>query len=228
MRYAALYSGGKDSNLALWLAQERGMDVSYLITVFPRRDDSYMFHKPNLLHVPMQAESLNIPLVLEESSGEKEKELTDLENALDSVEIDGVITGAVASRYQMDRIERMAHERGLDVFSPLWGMDPDDLMNTLMEEGFECIVVEAAALGLNETWLGRSIDREFFGDLKELNRRYGVNVAGEGGEYESFVLDAPNFEWGFTVQEGVPLWDGLRGTYDIIKLGVRTPKGKTY
>ncbi len=215
MSYAALYSGGKDSNLALWMAQEEGKKVEYLITIYPKRDDSYMFHKPNLDHVPMLAESMNIPLIMEESTGVKEEELNDLENALDSIEVDGVITGAVASSYQRDRIERIALDRGIEVYSPLWGMDQVELMETLLKDGFECIIVGVAALGLDEGWLGRNIDQGCLDDLKALYDRYGINVAGEGGEYESFVLDAPNYEWGFQVEKGCKKWDGHRGTYDI-------------
>ncbi len=215
MSYAALYSGGKDSNLALWMAQQKGKEVEYLITIYPKRDDSYMFHKPNLDHVPMLAESMNIPLIMEESSGVKEEELNDLGNALDSIEVDGVITGAVASSYQRDRIERVAADRGMEVYSPLWGMEQVELMETLLTNGFECIIVGVAALGLNEGWLGRKIDEECLDDLGALHDRYDINVAGEGGEYESLVLDAPNFEWGFLVEKACKKWDGHRGTYEI-------------
>ncbi len=218
MAYAALYSGGKDSTLALWMAQQDGIDVKYLITVFPERNDSYMFHRPNLDHVPMLAESLDIPLILEESEGKKEEELKDLENAIDSVEVEGVITGAVASRYQRDRIQRIATERNMDVISPLWGMDQLELMETLLGNGFRSMIVGVAALGLNESWLGREIDHGCLDDLVTLHKKYGINVAGEGGEYESFVLDAPNFEWGFEVEEACKKWDGHRGTYDIKSL----------
>ncbi|MFO8109280.1 MAG: diphthine--ammonia ligase [Thermoplasmata archaeon] len=215
MEFAVLYSGGKDSNLALWLAQKEGLDIAYLITISPHRDDSYMFHKPNLMHVPMLAESLDIPLILEESGGVKEEELKDLENALDSVDVDGVITGAVASRYQSDRIEKIAEDRGMEVVSPLWGIKQVELMETLLKEGFKCIIVGVAAMGLNERWLGRKIDQRCFDELMDLHQSYSINVAGEGGEYESFILDAPNFKWKFSVESACKNWDGHRGTYDI-------------
>ena len=48
-----------------------------------------------------------------------------------------------------------------------------------------------AAEGLDETWLGRKMDNEM---LKELKNKKMVNYAGEGGEYESLVLDCPLFE----------------------------------
>ncbi len=221
MAYAALYSGGKDSTLALWMAQERGIEVDRLITILPDRNDSYMFHKPNLGLVTMLAEAMDIPLVQKISSGIKEEELADLEDALNSVDVEGVITGAVASKYQRDRIEDIAADKDLKVISPLWGMEPVDIMEMLLEEGFECIIVGVAALGLDEGWLGRKVDRQCLGELTELNRRYGINLAGEGGEYESLVLNAPNFKWGFEVEDASVNWDGHRGTYDVNSLRKR-------
>ncbi len=221
MVYAALYSGGKDSSLALWMAQERGIKVGHLITIFPRREDSYMFHKPNLELVPSLAEAMDIPLVRKGSSGLKEEELKDLENALDSVDVEGVITGAVASRYQKNRIEKIAADRDLKVISPLWGVEPSDIMETLLNESFECIIAGVAGMGLDEKWLGRRLDRHCLDELMVLNEQYGINVAGEGGEYESLVLDAPNFRWGFEIKSARVNWDGHRGTYEVTSLRKR-------
>lgn len=215
MKYAALFSGGKDSALALWKAQEDGLNVKYLITVIPERDDSYMFHKPNLDFVPDIAESLGIKLVEIGTRGEKEKELRDLENGLNGLDIDGIITGAVASSYQYKRLERISSQLCLDLYAPLWDMDQETVLDELLERGFKVMIVSVAAMGLDKRWLGRVIDKECINDLKNLNVKYGVNVAGEGGEYESFVLDAPNFKWGFEVVEDDIIWDGHRGEYVI-------------
>ncbi len=221
MAYAALYSGGKDSTLALWLAQERGIEIDWLITVLPERNDSYMFHRPNLDMVPLLAEAMDIPLIQKGSSGVKEEELADLERALGSVDAEGVITGAVASRYQRDRIVEIATGKDLKVISPLWGMEPEEILEMLLEEGFECVIVGVAAMGLDDRWLGRELDRECVDELKAFNERYGINVAGEGGEYESLVLKAPNFRWGFEIVKACKNWDGHRGTYDIKSLRKR-------
>ena len=47
MRVAALVSGGKDSLLALHLMEMSGYDVTHVVTVRPKADDSWMFHVPN-------------------------------------------------------------------------------------------------------------------------------------------------------------------------------------
>ncbi|MFO7792405.1 MAG: TIGR00289 family protein [Candidatus Saliniplasma sp.] len=218
MKYAALFSGGKDSALALWKAQKDGLNVEYLVTVFPERDDSYMFHKPNLDLVPDIAESVGIELVKVRTEGEKEKELQDLKEGLENLKIGGIITGAVASSYQYKRLEKLSSQLELELYAPLWGMDQENLLNELLEDEFDVIIVSVAAMGLDEKWLGRKIDKYCVDELEELNDKYGINVAGEGGEYESLVLNAPNFKWAFEVVDADIKWDGHRGEYKINKI----------
>ncbi|MFW6038521.1 MAG: diphthine--ammonia ligase [Candidatus Saliniplasma sp.] len=218
MKYAALFSGGKDSALALWKAQKAGLDVKYLVTVFPARDDSYMFHKPNLEFVPTLADSLDLNFIKVKTEGVKEEELTDLKNGLNKLDVGGVITGAVASSYQFKRLKRLTKELDLDLYAPLWEVKQQDILDTLLKNDFKVIIVSVAAMGFDKDWLGREIDSGCVSDLKVLNRKYAINVAGEGGEYESFVLDSPNYEWGFKVVHAEREWDGHRGVYKIKKI----------
>lgn len=215
MSYAALFSGGKDSTYAIWKAQEAGLNVESLITVYPKRKDSYMFHKPNLDFVPDIAESLGLKLVKIQTEGEKELELDDLKGCLKDMDLDGIITGAVKSSYQYDRIENLSSELDMEHYAPLWQMDQLDLLNELIENEFKTMIVSAAAMGFDESWLGREIDEACILELNKLNEKYGINVAGEGGEYETFVLDAPNYRWGFEIIDADKSWEGYRGEYSI-------------
>ena len=215
MTYAALYSGGKDSTLALWMVQNEGVEVNKLITVIPKREDSYMFHKPNIHLVPELAESMDIELVKVETEGEKEKELEDLRDAVSSLDVDGLITGAVASNYQRDRIENIADEYDLEVKSPLWGIDQEKILKLLIENDFDTRIVSVAALGLDDSWLGRKIDNKCAADLMTLKEKYRINVAGEGGEYETLVLGAPNYRWNFEITDSTKKWDGKRGKIKV-------------
>lgn len=215
MGYAALYSGGKDSTLALWMAQNDDIDVSELITVFPEREDSYMFHKPNINLVPELAESMDIELVKVTTEGKKEEELEDLRKIVASLDIEGLITGAVASNYQRGRIEKIAKDFDLEVKSPLWGMDQKRILELLIENNFDTRIVSVAAMGLDDSWLGRKIDRECLSDLLELKGKYRINVAGEGGEYDTLVLGAPNYRWNFKITDTTKKWDGKRGKIEV-------------
>jgi len=47
--------------------------------------------------------------------------------------------------------------------------------------------------GMDEAWLGRHFDKKMLADLKELKPQVQGDLAGEGGEYETLVLNAPFF-----------------------------------
>jgi ABC transporter with metal-binding/Fe-S-binding domain ATP-binding protein len=214
MRLASLFSGGKDSTYASHLASREG-DLVTLVTVKPRREDSWMFHTVNLHLVPLLAEAHGLGLVTVESSGEKEKELEDLKQALGALDIDGVVTGAIASSYQKKRVDAICGELGLDHVSPLWGRFSPELLDEVIEVGMEVVVTAVAAMGLDERWLGRVLDGDAAGELKELSLRHGFDVCGEGGEMETLVVDAPWFGKRLEIMEARKEWDGVRGSYVV-------------
>ncbi len=214
MRLASLFSGGKDSTYASFLASREG-ELVYLVTVKPRREDSWMFHTVNLHLVPLLAEAQGLELVTVESSGEKEKELEDLKQALGALDIDGIVSGAIASSYQKERVDAICDELGLAHVSPLWGKSSPELLDKVIEAGMEIVVTAVAAMGLDERWLGRVLDRDAAGELKELSLRYGFDVCGEGGEMETLVVDAPWFGKRLEIVEARKAWDGVRGSYVV-------------
>ncbi len=216
MRYGALTSGGKDSSYALYLALKNGASVTRLITVRPQREDSYMYHAYNLHLLDLYSKACGIPLVMEESSGIKEEELEDLKRAISTADVDGIITGAIASEYQASRIERICRELEIELFAPLWRRDQVELIREMIEL-LEIVVVHVSAGGLDQSWLGRRIDEAGINDLVKLQRKYRISVAGEGGEYETFVTNAPFFKKRINIKEGKTLWYGNRGTFEIKK-----------
>jgi len=214
MRLASLFSGGKDSTYASFIASRAG-EIEYLVTVRPRREDSWMFHTVNLHLVPLLAEAQGLELVTVESSGEKETELEDLKHALGGLDINGIVTGAIASNYQKERVDAICDELGLVHVSPLWGRSSPELLDEVIETGMEVVVTAVAAMGLDEHWLGRVLDRDAVGELKELSLRYGFDVCGEGGEMETLVVDAPWFGKRLEIAGARKEWDGVRGSYVV-------------
>ena len=111
MKCGVLFSGGKDSTYAAYLAKNSGNELSCLITVVSENPESYMFHTPSISKVKKQAEVMNIPLLIQETKGQKEKELKDLENVIQKAkkefEIEAVITGSVESVYQASRVQKI-------------------------------------------------------------------------------------------------------------------------
>ena len=211
MRLASLFTGGKDSVYATHLIRKSGEEVTCLVSMRPRRSDSWMFHSVNLHLVPLSAEALGIPLVQCETEGEKESEVEDLKSVLSSLDVDGVVSGAIASSYQRSRIERVCSELGLVTLTPLWGRDPVKLLREMIASGMVIMVTAVAALGLDEGWLGRILDSGAFEGLVMLSHRYGLNVCGDGGEMETLVLDAPFFKKSLRVLSSKRLWEGDGG-----------------
>ena len=217
MRLAALTSGGKDSLYAVYLARKEGHDIRYLLSMIPESHESYMFHHPNIELTQIQAELMGIPLLVEKTSGEKEKELKDLERLILRVKdkVDGILTGAIASNYQRERIDRICKKFSLECISPLWHINPEKYWHELMRSGFRIMITSVSAEGLDKGWLGRIIDEKTVDELKELNRRFKIHLSFEGGEAETLVLDCPMFEKGIKIVEAKREWDGQRGTYVI-------------
>ncbi len=180
---------------------------------------SYMFHYPNLKWTALQAESVGVPLLTEQTEGVKEEELDDLARALAKAKakfgLEGIYTGALASVYQKTRIERICEGLGLRCISPLWGVDPEAHLRRLLRDGFSVIVVSVSALGLDQTWLGRSLDATSIDELVALGRRFKFHVGLEGGEGETFVLDAPFFSKRIEVRSAEKRWRGDSGSLEI-------------
>ena len=215
MRLASLFSGGKDSTYTTRLTAEGGDEVAYLVTMLPRRDDSWMFHTVNISLAPIIARALGIECVVRETGGEKERELEDLKAVLRGLDVDGLVTGAIASTYQRSRVDGICDELGLRHFAPLWGRDGLELLREMLSAGMVIVVTAVAARGVGQGWLGRVLDSEAVGELDDLSRRFGVNVCGEGGEMETLVLDAPWFRERLEVLKAEPDWDGVRGSYVV-------------
>ena len=190
MSWAALTSGGKDSVLACQYAIDSGKEVEFLVTVRPENRDSYMFHSANLDAVPVIARHAGVKYVEIRTHGRKEEELADLEQGIACLPVEGIIVGAIASGYQNDRIAAIAERLSLAVFAPLWRRDPESVVTDVANR-LHAIIVVTAAEGLDATFLGARIDSALIDRLKAASRKYRINIAGEGGEYESLALDAP-------------------------------------
>ncbi|MFB6142920.1 MAG: diphthine--ammonia ligase [Halorientalis sp.] len=227
--WVSLFSGGKDSSWALHRALEAGHPVERLVTVHPE-GDSYMYHVPATDLAALAAESVGIPLVevspdafgdggTPDSAARGDAELEPLEARLETLAddlggIEGVVAGAVESEYQTSRIETMADRLDAAVFAPLWQEDPRALAEEMLAAGFEIRVVQVAAYGLDESWLGRRLDADALADLEQLNEEYGVHILGEGGEFETLVTDGPHLDRPIEL-DAEPVWEGDRGHLDV-------------
>jgi asparagine synthase (glutamine-hydrolysing) len=193
MRLCALLSSGKDSVLAADLVREQGHELACALTMLSENPFSYMFHTPNARLASLQAEAMGVPIILQPTKGEEEKELEDLDagllRAVNEFKAQGVVSGALKSWYQRYRIDKACMKYALGVYAPLWKMDEAKEAELLLSRGYKIVFSAVAAEGLDEGWLGKPFDRAAVERLRSL----GVSLVGEGGEFETLVLDCPMF-----------------------------------
>jgi len=217
MKVASLFSGGKDSVFAVYIAKQFGWEITNLITLQPEKQDSWMFHSINVHLTEKLAEAIDIPLTKKQTKGEKEKELEDLKDILKTLKIDGVISGALASEYQRTRIEKICYELRIKSFTPLWHKNQELILRDQVRAGFKIIIVGVFAYGLDETWLGKIISEEAIDDLVNVTTKHTINVAGEGGEFETLVLDGPIFKKKLVLDDVTKEWKRDNGTLIVKK-----------
>ncbi len=220
MKTGVLFSGGKDSCLAIQKAMEKE-EVVCLITVVSENPESYMFHTPNIGLTALQAEAAGLPLLSIVTPGEKERELEELERVLKKAKelfgIDGAVTGAIASSYQKERIENICSKLGIESINPLWGVNQTEVLREIVESGFDVMITGVFAEPLGREWLGRIIDMETIRELEELWEKHGINPSGEGGEIETTVLDAPFFKKKVEIKETSLHFSNYSGILNIEK-----------
>ena len=225
MKLASLYSGGKDSTFSMYLAEQMGHDVPIMVNIVPEDRASWIFHTPNLGAVPAMAEAMGKELVTARSTGTEEGDMEGLRKALENLDIDGVITGAVWSDYQWDRMNLVCGDLGLKVVSPMWRKDQDMLMESLIDSGIVAVIVGCFAEGFDESWLGRKLDMEALDDLRKLRDRYGISVMGEGGEYESMTIDSPMHRYPLEIADATKSWNRNEG---LLSVGSLVPGKRRY
>ena len=217
LQVAVLFSGGKDSTWTVHEVKRMEHEVVTLVSLLSRNPDSYMFQSVNLRWAPLLAEAMALPIVVRETAGRKEEELADLEAVLRELKprIEAVGAGALASRYQYERVGAICKRLGLAVFAPEWQSDPEGYWEQLLAAKFRVILTKVACAGLGKEWLGREIDRAALAELTALSKKHRFHLGGEGGEFESFVLDCPLYKKRVKVEKARKEWHGDWGQYVI-------------
>ena len=222
MKLAALFSGGKDSTYAIYLAKKLHHSVEVLLTLYPHSSESHLLHHPNITFTSLQSESMKIPQLVEEiSSTDAETEFKKLEKliilAKENYSIEGIVHGGILSKYQKDNFSLICEKNNLEIISPLWNKNPESYMKELLEENFEYIISSVSSDGLDNSWLGQIIDKSGLEHLKNLQSKFGFNLNFEGGEAETFVINCPLFEKPLFIQDSSTEWDGYRGRFEILE-----------
>ncbi len=186
-----LWTGGKDSVLALVEAREQGVDVRALVTFVPP-DGKFKAHPCSLMRA--QADSLGLPhrslMVDRPYAGSYEQMLRGLRD-------EGVrylYTGDIAevqghTRWLQQRVERT----GLDLRRPLWGRDRRGLLEHALKLGLRPVVTAVRSPHLSDDWVGKPLDRSAVEELASAPPERAIDLSGERGEYHTMVLYGPGF-----------------------------------
>jgi diphthine-ammonia ligase len=223
LRLAALYSGGKDSTFSIFKIRELGHEVVCLIAMNPSAEDSLLFHYPNIGLTHYLAEAMQIPLTIFAVNKEsKEGEFQALEQAIIRVksdyDIQGLVHGAISSRFQNELFRRICSDNQLVMLTPLWNAVPLQYMYGLLSEKFDIKIVSVSAMGLGKDWLGKSLDTNSLSLLESLSKKHGFDLAFEGGDAETLVVNCPLFTKKLDIKKAVVHWDGQRGIFEILEV----------
>jgi ABC transporter with metal-binding/Fe-S-binding domain ATP-binding protein len=198
-----------------------GHDIVCLISIIPEISDSLLFHFPNIHLAQALAQAIDLPIRNFQSSTSKlENEMSVLENALSTVKdefgIGGIVHGGISSMFQKRNFEKVCEDLYLSVYSPLWNLNPRNYLHQLIDEKFKITIVGVSALGLDQKWLGVTLDHENVKRLESLSTKYGFNLNFEGGEAETLVVDCPIYKKKLEIRKGIVKWFGDNGIFEII------------
>ena len=224
---AVLFTGGKDSCLALFRAKQGGYNIKYLLAVLPESYDSWMWHKPFIDLLEAQAKSLGIPLIVQNSDADKEKKLNDLEHLFEKVKgkVECIVTGGVASKYQGDRIGKAAKKFGFEVILPIWHIPAQELWQECIKNNFKIVITKISCDGIPPEMLNKPIDPETYRKLLKLSKEYSFDIIAEGGDFETTVLDMPLFKKEIEVSGDIESEGAYRHFFMIKKVKLLPKKG---
>jgi len=216
---AVLWTGGKDSCLALLEAELSGYEVESLITFSPG-DSEFRAHP--LKFMKLQAEAMERPhYTLEISEPYKESYEETISILKEKYGIDLIITGDIAEiDGQPNWIRECSKRSGVDLLTPLWGVDRRKHIENIISHKFKIIFSCVKKPWFTEDWIGREMDENLLEKLSELNLELGVDISGENGEYHTLVLDGPMFKKRLQIDDYVKRADDSLMYMDIEKMSL--------
>jgi uncharacterized protein (TIGR00290 family) len=193
--YIASWSGGKDSCLAVKRALGQGMKISHLIHFV--REPNLHGVSPELIRI--QASITGIDIVQKEvPDGDFERHFKKTVKSVGMPGLKGMVFGDIYLEAHREWIERVCNDLGIEAVLPLWEEDTEALVSEFLDSGFETMVVSGKTDFIDKHWIGKKLDRDFVGYLKER----GLDPCGEDGEFHTFVTGGPLFKESINVTGG--------------------------
>lgn len=226
MDVAIMYSGGKDSNYAVKHALDKGWNIKYLLSVKPTRTDCFLFHYATVEHTKLQAQSLGLKHHLLSCTVADPKQEAEIVRQFVAAneKVDAVILGGTGLQAtQIRSIQEALRPQGIEVFAAHSGEDHFKMLKQMIKDGFEIMITQVASDGLMK-WLGKTITQDNLSELETDSAKYGFHVGGEGGYYDSFVVDSPCFSQRIAVEETEKVIEDQYSGHILIKRAKLTAK----
>jgi diphthine-ammonia ligase len=212
------WSGGKESCLACYKAIQEGHEVASLLTMATTTGNYTRSHRLSRELLIAQSQAIGIELHQRRASWDTyEREFTKALNSFKRQGIEGGVFGALYLNEDRAWVERVCTEVGIVPLLPLWGMGGKNLLGTLIEAGFEVIVVAVRSDIMNEHWLGAKVDGEFIEHMEKNE----VDVCGENGEYHTLVVDGPIFSSRIDIRETRITRRGMMAFLHVLSFALR-------
>jgi uncharacterized protein (TIGR00290 family) len=190
IRYALMWSGGKDSALALQRATDGGLAVTRLINFFDAATGRVRFHATRVGMIRAQAAAAGIELrAVGTSWPAMEGRLCEELATLREEGFKGVVLGDIHLTEVRAWYEERIRAVGLEHEEPLWGESPAQLVREFVDAGGRAVITCVDTSRLDASWLGRNIDEAFLDEIGST----GADPCGENGEYHSFAFRGPVF-----------------------------------
>jgi len=187
-----LWSGGKDSALALHEGRQN-CEVVALLTTVTEGHDRISMHGVRTALLDQQAAALGLPVDKVTIPGaccnaEYEARMHVALEKYRQVGVSAVICGDLFLEDVRAYRERQLSAAGLQPLFPLWGRDTAALARHFLALGFRAVLCCVDAHALAPSFAGRTYDAALLDDLPAQ-----ADPCGERGEFHTFVFDGPGF-----------------------------------
>jgi uncharacterized protein (TIGR00290 family) len=206
-RTAVLWTGGKDSALALHGERLAGRSIACLATFAP---PGASFRAHPLEVMAAQAAALRLPhRVLEVVEPFEQGYRDALERLCREEGLARIVTGDIAEvAGLLNWIRQRCQGLDVEVVMPLWHRPREELMGKLLGAGFQAVLSCVKRPWFEADWLGRRLDAACVADLRRLVETAGLDLCGENGEYHTVVLDGPGFAESLEIAASTPREEG--------------------
>lgn len=204
MKAFVSWSSGKESCLSLFRMQKE-LDVKYLFNMIDEDGKHSRSHRLDKKLIQLQAEALGIPLIQQSSTWQSYEDV--FKRTVAKFKNEGIAAGVFGDidiQQHRDWVENVCAHVDIKSILPLWQEKREKLVREFIDAGFKAVVVVVNEKYLGKEWLGRIIDESFISDLKSLPE---VDIAGEKGEYHTFVYEGPNFKNPVAFSEGQKVYN---------------------